>query len=175
MKANRKFKSITEDAGAYTKVIGGIVALLLTIIIGVMVYYEVSDGVDQFSEQTETFTGYTALTSNASALVITLDNSPDGASNCNVTCYNATASANLSYPAFSLNHKVIRVAADAAHYYTQVNVTYTGHAGTDEATTTSMAGTVFTLLPIVALVIVAAIILGVVLGFGGTGKSGGGL
>lgn len=40
--------------------------------------------------------------------------------------------------------------------------------------TTDMAGTVFGLLPIVALVIVAAIILGVILGFGAApGKKGG--
>lgn len=37
---------------------------------------------------------------------------------------------------------------------------------------TAMATTVFTLLPIVALVIVASIILAVVMGFGGGGKGG---
>lgn len=36
--------------------------------------------------------------------------------------------------------------------------------------TTDMASTVFALLPLVALVIVASIILGVVMGFGGGGK-----
>lgn len=172
MKANRKFK--TDETGSTTQVVATLITLMLTIVIGVMVYYEVSGGVADFSEQTETFTGYTALTANASAWSVTLTNSPDGTGNCNVTCYNVTAG-NLSYPTYNLNHKSIEVAADVSHYFTQVNVTYTSHAGTDEDTATTMAGTVFVLLPIIALVIVAAIILGIVLGFGGSGKSGGGL
>ena len=174
MKANKKFKSITGNVDAYTKVVGGIVALLLTIVIGVMIYYEVSDGVADFSAKIERFTGYTLLTSNNSDWTVTLTNSPTSTGNCNVTCYNSTANSN-SYPTFTLNHKVVSVGADSADQFSQVNVTYTGHASTDEDSTTSMAGTVFVLLPIVALVIVAAVILGVVIGFGGSGKSGGGL
>jgi len=91
MKANRKFLDMKEDKSAYTKVVGGLVALLLTIIVGVLVFWEVNDA-------------------------ITLGS------------------------------------ADA---------------NTSRNETTSMASTVFSLLPIVALVVVAAIILGVVLGFGG--------
>lgn len=95
MKANQKFKDFKEDNSAYTKVVGGLVALLLTIIIGVLVFWEVNDAIELDSTE-----------------------------------------ANESRDA-----------------------------------TTTMASTVFQLLPIVALVIVAGIILGVVLGFGG-GKSG---
>lgn len=84
----RHFK---RNKQAYTKVVGGLVALLLTIIVGVLVFWEVNDA-------------------------ITLD----------------STAANDSRNA-----------------------------------TTAMASTVFSLLPLVALVIVAAIILGVVLGFGG--------
>jgi hypothetical protein len=45
-------------------------------------------------------------------------------------------------------------------------------ANTSRDGVTAMATTVFTLLPIVALVIVASIILAVVMGFGGGGKGG---
>ena len=96
MKANQKFKDIKADKTAYTKVVGGLVALLLTIIIGVLVFWEVNDAITLSSDD----------------------------------------------------------------------------ANTSRNQTTDMASTVFTLLPIVALVIVAAIILGVVLGFGGSGKRG---
>jgi len=90
MKANQKIRSFKDDKGAYVKIVGGLVALLLTIIIGVLVFWEVSDS-------------------------ITLD-SADG--------------------------------------------------NTSKEETESMATTVFSLLPIVALVVVAAIILGVVMSFG---------
>ena len=52
------------------------------------------------------------------------------------------------------------------------SIELTGDAGEAKNTTTDMAATVFTLLPIVALVIVASIILAVVMGFGGSGKGG---
>ena len=93
MKANKKFRSFKENKAGYTQVVGGLVALLLTIIVGVLVFYQVSDSIDLSSDS-------------------------------------ANASKN---------------------------------------DTTDMAETVFTLLPIVALVVVAAIILGVILGFGGSG------
>ena len=96
MKANRKIRGIKEDKAAYTKVVGGLVALLLTIIIGVLIFWEVNDS--------------------------------------------------------------ITLGSDAAN--------------TSRNQTTSMASTVFALLPIIALVIVAAIILAVVLGFGGGSRPG---
>ena len=46
MKANQKVReSFVEDKGAYTKVVGGLVALLLTIIVGVLVFWEVNDAI----------------------------------------------------------------------------------------------------------------------------------
>ena len=48
-------------------------------------------------------------------------------------------------------------------------------ANTSKNETTDMASTVFSLLPLVALVIVASIILGVVVGFGGGGDNKGGM
>ena len=90
MKANRLVR-LGSDNNGYVKIIGGIVALLIMIIIGVLVFWEVNDA-------------------------IVLD----------------SASANTSRNA-----------------------------------TTDMASTVFELLPLIALVVVAAAILGIVLAFGG--------
>jgi len=87
MKANQKFRN---DKG-YMSAVGSLVGLLLTIIIGVLVFWEVSDAIQMKSEE----------------------------------------------------------------------------ANESKNKTTDMASTVFGLLPIVALVVVAAIILGVILGFGG--------
>ena len=90
MKANQKLKSLKENQKAYVKVVGTLVALLIMIIIGVLVFWETSDS-------------------------ITLDSDT---------------------------------------------------ANTSKNETTSMATTVFELLPIIALVVVAAIIIGVIVGFG---------
>lgn len=95
MKANSSAKIFRQDNDAYTKIVGGLVALLLTIIIGVLIFWEVNDSLTLGSAE-------------------------------------ANASRNK---------------------------------------TTDMATTVFSLLPLVALVVVASIILAVVMGFGGGGKS----
>jgi len=95
MKANRSFKLLRNDKAGYTEAVGGLVALLLVIIIGVLVFWEVNDSI--------TFTND-----------------------------NANESRNE---------------------------------------TLDMASTVFALLPLIALVIVAGIILAVVMNFGG-GKAG---
>jgi len=95
MKAIQKFKI---DDHAYVKVVGTLVALLLTIIIGVLVFWEVSDAITLESQE----------------------------------------------------------------------------AQESKNKTTDTASTVFGLLPIVALVVCASIILGVILGFsGGLGRGGG--
>jgi len=95
MKANQSAKNFKQDTSGYTKIVGGLVALLLTIIIGVLVFWEVNDSIDLSSDD----------------------------------------------------------------------------ANTSRNETTDMASTVFSLLPLVALVVVASIILAVVMGFGG-GKGG---
>ena len=91
MKANQFLQNIKQDKSGYMKIVGGLVALLLTIIIGVLVFWEVDDSIE-------------------------LD-SADG---------------------------------------------NTSKEGVED-----MASTVFGLLPLIALVVVASIILGVVIGFGG--------
>lgn len=171
MKANQKTKNIATDRSASTQIVASVVVLLIAVVIGVMVYYEVDDSITAFDEVTETFTGYTLSTSNDSATTITLDNFPDGTSNCNITCYNSTAPSE-SYPSYSLSNNRITFAAEAADEFSQINVTYTSKMSGDAGETTTMAGTVFALAPIIVLVLVASIILAIVLGFGG-GKSGG--
>lgn len=180
MKANQKTKLKKNDK-AYIEVIGGLVALLITIIIGLMIYFEVSTGVTSFDEDTlETFTGYTRYASaagtqtgsNFTGISITLRNSPINAANTNVTCWNESTAQQHSYPTFSVNHRTVSFAGGAASNFTQVNVTYDTNIAVQEADTSAQAGTVFGLMPIIALVVVAAILLGVVLAFGG-GKRGG--
>jgi len=161
---------LLKDKNGYAKIIGGLIALLLVIIVGVMVYWETQGSIDEFGTVTEVFTGY-SHGDNASAQTVTLSNSPNSASDVNVTCYSST-SGTLSYPTFSVNQKLITIAAGSASNYTQINVTYTSHIGAGEDAASDMAGTVFGLLPIVALVVVASIIIGVIIGFGGSNRRG---
>ena len=172
MKANQKFKNIATDTSASSQLVASVVVILISLVIGIMVYYEVDDGIDAFDEVTETFTGYTLATSNDTATTITLGNSPDGTTNCNVTCYNSTAKSE-SYPSYSLSTKRVSFAAEAADEFSQINVTYTSKMSGDAGETTDMATTVFALAPIIVLVLIASVILAVVLGFGGS--KGGGL
>jgi len=178
MKANRK--SIMDNNGAVNvAMVGMIVALLLTIVVCVLVYFQFTESVTQFDAITERFTGYTNATANASAWRVTLENSPVNSANTNVTCIDngwvgpKTGRPHMSYPTFSLNHRLIDVGADAANGFTQVNVTYTGNAASAEATSvTPMASTIFSLAPIIALVVVAAILLGIILGGFGSRRRG---
>jgi hypothetical protein len=168
MKANQHIKL---DNQGNVQVVGGIVALLVAIIVGVMLYFNISDTVDEFGEVIETFGPYTDTT-NASAWTVTLTNSPVNTANTNVTCVNLT-SGSESYPTFGLNHRTISVAADAANNFTQVNVTYTSNIADTESGATDMASTVFGLAPIIAVVVVAAVLLGVILTFGKGGHKKG--
>jgi len=89
MKANTRCK-LRDDNKAYSRAIGGLAALLLTILIGVLIYWSVSGAID-----------------------------------------------------------------------------IQGTGMTSKNNTDAMAVTVFTLMPLVALVVIAALILAVILGFGG--------
>lgn len=170
MKANQKFRSFKQDNHGYQKIVAGLVALLLTILIGIMVYWEVSESVDMTADTSESFTGY-AASANATAWTLDLSEHPTGTTDTNVTCYNSTGKTE-SYPAFTLSSRTISVAGDAADEFSQVNVTYTSTGAEAADGVDSMSSTVFDLLPLVALVVVAGIILAIVLGFGGDGKGG---
>ena len=104
MKANRKF--IQDKTAVSPGMVGGLVALLITIIVGILVYWSLSTGI-----------------------------------NPNLAYTNANNATNA-----------------------QIN---TSHTNID-----TMSSTVFGLLPIIALVVVASLILGVVIGFGREGGGG---
>jgi cobalamin biosynthesis Mg chelatase CobN len=185
MKANKKQLNKNSEAAINMQVAITIVGLLLAIVIGVMVYFNTIDNITEFAQTTEYFTGYTLPTdsahtggSNASVQHITLENSPYSTSNSTITviCYNATG-ATTSSPPVTINHKTITIPAASSHAgtttsavpkgYSQINVTYTSKIARAQSTdVTPMASTVFTLAPIIALVVIAAIVLVVVLGFG---------
>ena len=93
MKANQKIKNLKNNNAGYVKIVGGLVALLLMIIVGILVFWETSDAIDLSSDD----------------------------------------------------------------------------ANDSKNKTTDMASTVFSLLPIIALAVVASIIIGVIIGFGGKG------
>ena len=190
MKANFKYKNLKEDNTAYVKVIGGLVALLLMIIIGVLVYWETTGSIDSFddtiSEEITVNSDGTALSrwdgatsgSNYTGETLELDSSVYSISN--ITCWNGTASTanDVSYLTtvsthYSLNGKYLVIKAGQANNFTQVNVTYVSNVANQESGASDMSSTVFDLLPIIALAVIASIIIGVILGFGGiSGKNG---
>lgn len=149
-----------------TKIVSVVVALLVTIGVGAYVLFAVLEAPDAFSSESYEEFGPYADTTNASAWSVALESSPTGTSDVNVTCVNITAGAE-SYPTFTLNRKTVSVAADAASNFTQVNVTYTSRANAAGDDTREQSGTIMEMLPIIALVMVAAIIIGIVVSMGG--------
>ena len=193
MKANRSLRTET-NAQADIQTVVGVVALLLTIVIGVLIYFEVIESADDFTETTEYFKGYDIPTStdpgngdNATDTTVTLRASPYSTSNgtISVVCYNATGN-EPSSPTVKINGRQVTIPAAPVSPtlpgdtpplgYTQINITYTSNAARAQSNdVTPMAQTVFQLLPLIALVVVASILLVIVLSFGGTGRKGGGL
>ena len=179
MKANNKSKTIKEDKEAYAKVVGGLVALMVTIIIAILVYWNISTSMPAMSTQADTFTGYTVGTTNASsggsnqtAQEVTLTYYPESITN--ITCYNATGHTFTSPTNYTTSGRVLTVPSDMRSYasanpraYTQINVTYTTKIATDTAHTNTQATTMFQLLPIIAIVVVGGILIGLVIAFGG--------
>lgn len=54
MKSNQAFRKLREDKKAYVQVVGGLVALLLMIIVGILVYWETSDSITLSSADANT-------------------------------------------------------------------------------------------------------------------------
>jgi len=111
MKSNKYIK-LKDDKSGYSQAVGGLIALLLTIIICVLIFWQVNSALGG---------------ANAS---------PWGGQTLD--------------PGYEVAHGV------------QANLTRNA--------TTSMFTTVFNLAPLIGLVVVAAIVLGVILGFGGGRK-----
>jgi len=186
MKANQLAK--LNDNG-YTQVVGGIVALFIAIVIGVMLYFEVTESDTAFeSSITETitedmdgttFTVYDGGTGGSNKTGETIQLDYNIYSITNITCWNESGSAGsvLSYletqgTDYGINGDRLIIKAGRASNFTQINLTWVSEIGAATGTNTDMATTVFSLLPLIALVVVAAILLGVVLAFG-RGRGGG--
>ena len=54
MKANMKFRELKDDNKGYAKAVGGLVALLITIIVGILVYWQISGGITLTSDTANT-------------------------------------------------------------------------------------------------------------------------
>jgi len=169
------------------KVVVGIIALLLAIIIGIMVYWETAS-IDQYDDSfTETFTSDKDGTSfsqwdgttgsNYTGVTIELDYSIYSISN--ITCWNASGGSNQlveqtpSSSQHGYNGKYINIDADTLTNFTQINVTYTSNIANTESGASDMANTVFGIAPIIALVIVAGVLIAVIFTLGSGGRKGG--
>ena len=169
MKANRKFKDFKNNNAGFARIIGGLVALLICILVGVLIYWSIADSPSFAGTTYEEFTGYGA-TANASAWSVTIDYLPDSKGDTNVTCYNSTGNSE-SWPTFTLLNRDISVAAGAADEFSQVNVTYESKQEDAVGDVGGTAGTIFTLLPILAIVVIGGVMIGAVMAFGKSGKT----
>ena len=51
MKANQKFKGFCKNNSGYTQVVGGLIALLVVIAVGAMIFHQVIDSFDGTSDE----------------------------------------------------------------------------------------------------------------------------
>jgi len=190
MKGNQKFK-YDETASVNAKAVSGLIALLLTIIISVLIYFSVSS-TDIFIDDAESFTGYSRYDgaaqtgSNYTGITITLADTPINDASINITFRNVSSyeatdthhtihEDNEFYPqgpgtGWNRSHRSIVITPHQRTItnFTMVNISYsTGSAQLERTVITPMAVTVFNLAPLIALVVVASIILGIIVGFGG--------
>jgi hypothetical protein len=162
------------------------------IVIGVMVYFAVVDNQDQFTsslteiitEDTDgnSFTAYSAPSTGSNYTGEWLEVSYPVSSIGNISTWDGTTAgyASTAGTHYSLDNKLIHIFKaepnNGSTYpmtsFTQINVTYTSKSAVSESDVTSISQMVFELLPILALVGVAAIIIIYVLGFGGYGGAG---
>ena len=186
MKANQFVKL---NNNGYTQVVGGIVALFIAIVIGIMLYFAVMESDTAFeSTITETvtndiagaaFTRYDGASAGSNKTGVTVQLDYNIYSMSNITCWNESGTVEvLSYletagTDYYTNGDRLIIIADRADNFTQLNLTWVSQIGSAAGTNTNMASNVFGLLPILGLVVVAAILLGVVLAFGSGRRRGG--
>lgn len=170
--------------------INTIVVFLLVIVIGLMVYYTVSNT----QSLSQRWTGNTSVLADPdfANFQITLDDYPDSATETRVYWWNETGQAwnNLAAGTNgSANHRwtlnndrtiwfnvTHNESGNTVIGMKGVNISYNNTAAVVKRDTVNpMAGTTFGLLPVIVFVMVAAIILGMVIMFGGSKKGGGGL
>lgn len=150
--------------------IGAIISLLVAVTIGLMIYYNLA-GTGEYPSITERYTGLT----NTSDITKTLSYTPNSASDFSGTYYNkaTTAWATLPSGLFSRSGNSLTLLTNTgtpwgeALNMSKVNVTYytpTGAVMRDNVN--PVASTVFTLAPLVAIVLIAGIVLAIVTRFG---------
>lgn len=154
-----------------------ILVLLVTVIIGVLIYFNIS-GSSEMGRVTEPFAA-----TNTSNVTSTLTYAPLSDAEINVTYYNSSDTTWYNVPStnwtrtgrtmtfYALNATGVsnydsNLSQVRYRYYTQ-----TGVIVRDNVDPTSQ--TVFTLAPILAIIVIAGIILGAVVVFGKAGKGGG--
>ena len=147
-----------------------VVALLITVIISVLIYWSVAD-VGQLPTQSETF-----ACTNTSNLTTTIAYVPADTNNFYGEWYNSTSAAwvritnNLTRTGRTVSfvtHDYTPNLGDAYSGITQATFTYNTTAGVIMRDNINpQASTTFTLAPIIAIVIIASLILLAVSGFG---------
>ena len=178
MKANQ-FTKFKKNDTAYAKIVSGLLVLLVSIIIGILIFWSISGNTPgNTASTTEIFTGYTLPSgpthtggSNDTATIVTLTYQPyaTGNSTISVVCYNSTAATQTSPPVTIAGRQVtVQSGSGTANPagYNQINVTYTPKIYTDSGSTRTTASTVFNLLPVVAIVVIGSIMIGLVINFG---------
>lgn len=165
----------------YGATLGMIIALLVAIIIGVLIYYEMEESA-AFSGNSESFSADrngTAFSSKGAAINIVNVSLQDpiedrDTSHVNVTIYNSTTIWNTGFdPADNCTlttPKLLQI--EATNWkFSSVRVHYNDTiAYTVDDSVNPQAQSVFTLAPIIAIVVIAGIILSMVILFGSGGK-----
>ena len=142
--------------------IGALISILVVIIIGVLIYYSITD-TGELAQGSQTFTASDSL----STITHTLTYRPASISEINLTYYNGTTIkgyatvANLSLAGSSLtvNCTNWNQTSHVVTYYSSTGVVVRDNVN-------PQASTIFTLAPIVAIIVIASLILAVVMGFG---------
>ena len=172
-------RAIKDNDKAFAQSVGAVIALLVTIIVVILVFWNITGNLSGMTEQTETFTGYTLPTggdssggSNDTAQIINLSYVPYSTANgtISVVCYNSTGNTQTSPPVTISNRQVtIQSGSGTANPagYDQINVTYTTMIESASTQTRTTATTTFALLPIIAIVAIGALLVGLVVAFGG--------
>lgn len=155
----------------FGKVLGGIIAILIAIIIGVLVYYSIAT-TGEMGRVTDTFTA-----TNATNVTSTLTYTPQSDTEMNVTYYNSSAatwhtvpSTNWTRSGRTMTFIVLNGTGVSTYDANLSQVRYRYYTDTGQTVRDNVdpqASVVFTLAPIVAIVMIASVILAVVSGFGG--------
>lgn len=174
----------------YAKLVTVIVTLLVGIGVSAVVLFEIMGAPDSLADSVtdtitqdsdgNTFTRYDrdgATGSNLTGEKIKLSYNPSSITN--ITCWNVSGTEEVesyltvSGTDYSLNGVYLYVLAGRASNFTQVNITYVPLSGVVGGDVRDMGSTVFELAPIIALVLVATVIIGIVVMMGNNRKFGG--